>query len=136
MTHRTVSPVALKIDDREVCNVGEEKVVEVLLEGTSVEIAQVDDELVEVEDTFELCQPCVASSPYAPSRQERAEHNVTHCPFRSWCKHCVAGQAKNSPHYVDKSKDPESRVPIVSVDYALCRTEEVWNKNMQKPRSW
>ena len=101
------------------CNVGEEKVVEVLLEGTSVEIAQVDDELVEVEDTFELCQPCVASSPYAPSRQERAEHNVTHCPFRSWCKHCVEGKAKNSPHYVDKSKDPESRVPIVSVDYAF-----------------
>ena len=96
------------------CNVGEEEVGEALLEGTSVKVAQVDDE-----DTFEMCQPCVASSPYAPSRQERAEHNVTHCPFRSWCKHCVEGKAKNSPHYVDKSKDPDSRVPIVSVDYAF-----------------
>ena len=117
--NRTVSPVAPDQDSREVCNHGEKEVGKELLENTSVRVAQVDDEQNEEDDTFEACQPCVASSPYAPTRQERAEHNVTHCPYRSWCSHCLAGKAKSSPHYIDKNKDTESRVPIVAVDYAF-----------------
>ena len=31
----------------------------------------------------------------------------------------MAGKAKSSPHYVNKSKDSESRVPKISMDYAF-----------------
>ena len=26
-----------------------------------------------------------------PSQQEREEHEMTHLPFRSWCRHCIMG---------------------------------------------
>ena len=81
------------------CKVGEGEAEEESLEGNSAKVAQIDDEQIEDEDTLETCQPCIASSPYAPSRQERAEHNVTHCPFRSRCSHFWAGKAKSLLHY-------------------------------------
>ena len=38
-----------------------------------------------------------------PTPQEVRDHERTHLPFRSWCKHCVFGRAKNEPHRkVDK----------------------------------
>ena len=30
-----------------------------------------------------------------PTPQEVKDHERTHLPFRSWCKHCVFGRAKN-----------------------------------------
>ena len=33
-------------------------------------------------------------NPREPTQQERAEHELTHMPFRSWCRHCVRGRAK------------------------------------------
>ena len=80
-------------------NVGEGEAGEMPLESSSVRVAQVHDEQVEDEDTFETFQPSLASSPHAPSRQERTEHNVTHCPFRSRCSHFWAGKAKSLLHY-------------------------------------
>ena len=32
--------------------------------------------------------------PGQPSPAERAEHDLTHIPYRPWCKHCVRGKAK------------------------------------------
>ena len=36
--------------------------------------------------------------PKEPTKAEREEHERTHCPYRSWCKHCVKSRARNSPH--------------------------------------
>ena len=33
-----------------------------------------------------------SASPRSPSQMEREKHVVSHIPFRSWCKHCVAGR--------------------------------------------
>ena len=33
-----------------------------------------------------------------PTKVEREEHERTHCPYRSWCKHCAKPRARNSPH--------------------------------------
>ena len=33
-------------------------------------------------------------SPQEPSKEEREEHERTHMPFRSWCRHCVRGRGK------------------------------------------
>ena len=74
---------------------------------------------VELDLELESSMPKVAPSPYAPSRQQRAEHNVTHCPFRSWCAHCVAGKCKSTPHSVKTGKKDQSDLPNIGVDYAF-----------------
>ena len=30
-----------------------------------------------------------ARAPHTPSPKEVDEHELTHCPYRSWCDHCV-----------------------------------------------
>ena len=36
--------------------------------------------------------------PRKPSEAEVSEHNLTHLPYRSWCRHCVRGRGKELPH--------------------------------------
>ena len=50
-----------------------------------------------------------------PPQNEIDEHERTHIPFRSWCKHCVFGKAKNDPHRTRDSVDHQ--VPCISIDY-------------------
>ena len=38
---------------------------------------------------YEIPRP--HSEPRPPSARERAQHCLTHFPYKSWCKHCVAG---------------------------------------------
>ena len=35
--------------------------------------------------------------PKKPTEEEVKEHQLTHLPFRSWCKHCVAGKGTETP---------------------------------------
>ena len=74
---------------------------------------------IELETELESSYPTIAPSPYAPSRQERAEHNIAHCPFRSWCAHCVAGKCKSTPHTAGRSDKDQDSVPCIGVDYAF-----------------
>ena len=53
--------------------------------------------------------------PVAPSQQEIEHHNVSHLPFRSWCKHCVRGESKAHPHKVNDGRI--SDVPVIIIDY-------------------
>ena len=46
----------------------------------------------------EADQPKKVRSPGSPSPQEVDDHNLTHCPYRSWCEHCVRGQTKDCMH--------------------------------------
>ena len=50
-----------------------------------------------------------------PSKKEVEEHERTHLPFRNWCKHCVFGKAKSSPHR--KSEEKKGEKPVISIDY-------------------
>ena len=55
-------------------------------------------------------------SPNEPTDEERAEHNLTHWPFRIWCPYCVAGKRHNSPH----CRVPTPRkIPLLSADYGF-----------------
>ena len=29
-----------------------------------------------------------------PSEEERRDHEMTHLPYRSWCRHCIRGRGK------------------------------------------
>ena len=41
--------------------------------------------------------------PNMPTQKEIEEHMLSHCPFREWCPHCVAGQSSCGYHL--KAKD-------------------------------
>lgn len=46
----------------------------------------------------EVRVPKTPHNPRRPTKQEIADHLVSHWPFRSWCRHCVMGRAVSSPH--------------------------------------
>ena len=49
------------------------------------------------------------------SQAEVIKHNLTHIPFRNWCRHCVRGRAVNAPHL--SKQRIECDIPVISVDY-------------------
>ena len=36
--------------------------------------------------------------PKLPSREEVEAHEMTHLPYRNWCRHCVMGRGVEAPH--------------------------------------
>ena len=64
-----------------------------------------------------------ARAPHTPSPKEVDEHELTHCPYRSWCDHCVRGQAKDDPHSTVSAEYGDSTVVRVAMDYCFF-TEE------------
>ena len=57
--------------------------------------------------------------PRQPTEAERREHDKTHCPYRSWCEHCVRGQGAEYPHRSVAGKPAEEGVPRVILDYCF-----------------
>ena len=55
--------------------------------------------------------------PSAPTAEERARHDVDHCPYQAWCRSCVAGRGKADAHFARESDD--SGVACVACDYAF-----------------
>ena len=54
-----------------------------------------------------------------PSPAEVALHNLTHLPFRRWCRWCVMARRANRAH---KSLPPVSRaVPLLVLDYCFVK---------------
>ena len=46
------------------------------------------------------------------SQKEKEEHELTHTPFRPWCRYCVRGRGKNEAHRRRGSKeDKDMEVP-------------------------
>ena len=75
-------------------------------------------------------RPQVARTAQRVSKQERMEHDLTHCPFRAWCRHCVRGRGMNLGHYCQPKDQDEDRVPRISMDYFfMSKEDEKANKN-------
>ena len=55
------------------------------------------------------------TTPYVPTQKEREDHNATHCPYRNWCSHCVAGKAPDPDH--QRKMHDEEQVPVIEFDY-------------------
>ena len=54
-----------------------------------------------------------------PSPAEVARHNLTHLPYKRWCKFCVAARCPNVPHV---RLPPFSRKhPLLVLDYSVVR---------------
>ena len=82
------------------------------------EEAEVEEEAVEAQ------APRAARAPHVPSQREIDEHDLTHCPYRAWCEHCVRGQAKDDCHSKVAGIYADSSVVRVSMDYCFL-TEDV-----------
>ena len=52
-----------------------------------------------------------------PTEQQRATHNLTHLPYRSWCEHCV--KAKRREKHSKRQTDGQ---PVIQVDYCTVNT--------------
>ena len=83
----------------------------------------VDDVAVDrAEADEEVRKPKPANRPYTPTRMEIYEHEVTHLPYRNWCKHCVWGRGVSAPH---PKPDKKEKIGItVSMDYCFMNGEE------------
>ncbi len=68
-------------------------------------------------------EPKVPSHGVKPSQEEIDRHNATHIPFRNWCPFCVAGKAKDNPHFSEEV-DPLSGVNVVQIDYLFLGDKE------------
>ena len=53
--------------------------------------------------------------PVEPTRAEIEAHEITHIPFRNWCKDCVRGRGRSSPHLNQGERIKE--VPGLHFDY-------------------
>ena len=73
----------------------------------------------------EVQAPRAAKAPRAPSAREVESHELTHCPPRTWCDHCVKGQSKDLPHTTIRGELAESSVVRVSMDYCFLSEEVV-----------
>ena len=54
-----------------------------------------------------------------PSPQEIARHNLTHLPYRSWCRWCVMSRKPNPKHL--RSHFAKRDIPLLVGDYAFVR---------------
>ena len=58
--------------------------------------------------------------PRMPNKAEVDEHEKTHLPFRSWCRHCVRGRGVSAPH---KRQVEEIGMPEVHMDFIFMGDE-------------
>ena len=72
----------------------------------------------EQKEEFGMRQVKKVQDPRMPTKEEQEEHEKTHLPFRSWCRHCIAGTAKANRHSPNGGMSA-SEVRVVSLDYAF-----------------
>ena len=78
-----------------------------------------DDEDERIEHPKVAQKPMGMTSPVQPTEEEIALHWLTHLPYRSWCKWCVAAKRQNAPHCSLPASNRE--VPLLVADYCYVR---------------
>ena len=86
----------------------------------------------------ELCAPCEEEQAEMPlclpdvyqlMPAEYADHCITHCPFRVWCRHCLEGRGREFAHEHHRGDKDARSVPVISFDY--CFLSDVREKLLQ-----
>ena len=64
--------------------------------------------------------------PRGPSPEERREHEISHLPYRSWCRDCIRGKGLTLAHKRRLKSDEEKgqRRPMIAMDYFFLGKEE------------
>ena len=62
------------------------------------------------------------------TKEERENHELTHTPFRWWCRHCVRGRGRNKAHKCmlkkEELNEKKKQTPRVSIDYYFGSQED------------
>ena len=87
------------------------------------------DAVEEVVEAEEESQPVdTLPTPNMPTQSERDDHDLTHYPYRSWCKHCVEGRGVEMGHRL--GGDHSNRgVAIISFDYMFVIDSNVYSRD-------
>ena len=64
-------------------------------------------------------RPRTRRAPDEPTDEERREHEITHTPFRSWCRQCAQARGKANPH--KKMDDEDKALGTFHLDYWFMR---------------
>ena len=56
-----------------------------------------------------------------PTVEELDKHELTHIVFRSWCRHCVSGRAREDPHHIATH---EGWTPKVMLDWMFFTSDQ------------
>ena len=77
-----------------------------------------------------------ALRPEQPTAAERAAHDLTHCPYRSWCRACMLGRGRDRSHHrIDHRGDIIPRVALdymFFTDYGITKTLEEAHELIEK----
>ena len=68
-------------------------------------------------------KPHVINAPNTPTKEEVAEHAITHLPYKSWCAECVKHKARDDRHSSDLSHT-SSEHPVIQFDFGFSRRDE------------
>ena len=66
-------------------------------------------------------KPTRKHDPRQPSEQDRIEHEMTHLPFRSWCRHCIKGSGGRTVAQQLKKRDKSQKSIRTSCSWATKR---------------
>ena len=58
-----------------------------------------------------------------PTKEERDAHALTHLPYKSWCRVCIAARGRDMPHYRLLHDQEDGEVPLVEIDYGYLSSE-------------
>lgn len=82
------------------------------------------DELVEAEEKIERRDSL--PNPELPSQSEIDGHNIDHCPYRTWCRFCVEGRAREMAHRLQDQS--VRKISTVSFDYLFVTRGNVFTR--------
>ena len=54
--------------------------------------------------------------PQRPREEDVEEHQLTHLPFRNWCRHCICGRGREMPH---RKAEAETGMTEMYLDFAF-----------------
>ena len=66
----------------------------------------------------------VTRNPADPTPEERAKHDTTHLPFRTWCPTCVEARAVEDLHYKQIEEERSQGNPQICADYCEISDDE------------
>ena len=117
----TIAPVAAEVinvivDDPEAEAVEEWARREAEREAAAAAAEEADH--LEAGPSASAPEPESAGVPAEPSAEERAQHMLTHVPFKPWCEHCIQGAGRGGHR---RKTDPAdgSLETVVQMDYTF-----------------
>ena len=74
----------------------------------------------------------VRPSPMRPGAEAVRQHNLTHCPYQSWCEVCLASKGKSDHYHREAPESKDGDVARVQMDFMFVGAESTF---VDEPRA-